>query len=63
MAAERRRQKMGVRVGMDYSYAGRFFHSSDVADDPPWRDVSNDWEVRLLNFRLIQPTGPNECRW
>jgi hypothetical protein len=53
----------GVRVPMTLEYRGTIHSTEDIANDPAWRTVGRDWEMILLDFRTIQPDGPNRCRW
>ena len=44
-----------------FEYRGKIF---DVAaDDAYWHPARRNWEMSLFEFRPIQPTGPNKCRW
>ena len=47
-----------------FNYQGETIVSEDIANEPGWVVRERDWEMRLLDFRVIQPDGPpNECRW
>ena len=46
-----------------WRYGGQEFSSENIALEPDWRVDRWDWEMRLLDFRLIQQTEPNRCRW
>lgn len=52
-----------VAVPMTLRYRGDVVVSTDIARDPAWRVDAWDWEMRLMDFRVIQPGGPNRCRW
>jgi hypothetical protein len=53
----------GVRVPMTFEYRGEIHATENIVTDPAWRTSSRDWEMRLLDFRVIQAGGPNRCRW
>ncbi len=55
--------KAGRAVPVTLEYRGAIHSTSDIAHDPVWRTPARDWEMRLLDFRVIQPDGPNACRW
>ena len=35
----------------------------NIVTDPVWRTPERTWAMRLMDFRMIQPEGPNRCRW
>ena len=53
----------GAVVPMSFVYRGRAFTTDNIVTDPVWRTMQRDWAMRLMDFRLIQPEGPNRCRW
>lgn len=53
----------GMIVPIVFDYEGSRIVSDNIAGDPRWRPDRLSWEMRLLDFRVIQPEGPNECRW
>ena len=56
------RAKMTVPV--TFEYRGQVHSSEDIVHDPVWRTAERDWEMRLMDFRVIQQEeGPNACRW
>lgn len=55
--------KEAMVVPIVFEYQGQLHTSDNIAADPAWRPESWDWEMILLDFRVIQPEGPNECRW
>lgn len=55
--------KEGMEVPIVFEYQGKVYSSDNIATDPNWRVTRPDWEMSLLDFRVIQPEGPNECRW
>jgi hypothetical protein len=55
--------KAGRTVPLTFEYRGVVHSTADIANDPAWRTPARDAEMRLLDFRLIQPEGPNRCRW
>ena len=50
-------------VPVAFEYRGAAHATDDIAIDPAWRTAHRDWEMRLLDFRVIQPEGANQCRW
>jgi hypothetical protein len=50
-------------VPVIFEYRGETIRSEDIATEPRWRVDGLDWEMRLLDFRIIQPSSPNQCRW
>lgn len=57
-------RETGRVVPMTIRYQGETIVSADIANEPGWVVRERDWEMRLLDFRVIQPDGaPNECRW
>ena len=55
--------KGGARIPMRFTYQGRIHSTEDIVNDPVWRTGARDWEMRLMDFRSVQPGGPNRCRW
>jgi hypothetical protein len=55
--------KKGMVVPIVFEYQGQVITSDNIAVDPDWRPSGWDWEMILLDFREIQPGGPNACRW
>jgi hypothetical protein len=53
----------GTVVPMAFAYGGRTYRTANIVTDPMWQTPRRDWEMRLMDFRLIQPEGPNRCRW
>ena len=53
----------GATVPMTFEYRGQVYATDDIVNHPAWRFRGTDWEMRLLDFRVIQPEGPNACRW
>ena len=54
---------MGATVPMAFVYQGQVHTTTSIVADPVWRTEGRNWEMRLMDFRLIQPEGPNRCRW
>ena len=50
-------------VPITFEYRGTAYVTDDIAREPVWRTPRRDWEMRLLDFRVIQPEGANQCRW
>lgn len=55
--------RAGSTIPMTFEYRGRIYSTDDIMNDPVWRTGARDWEMVLLDFRVIQPDGPNRCRW
>ncbi|MGH7528124.1 MAG: hypothetical protein ACREMX_15625 [Gemmatimonadales bacterium] len=55
--------RAGATIPMTFEYRGRVHSTDDIANDPGWRTDKRDWQMALLDFRAIQPDGPNRCRW
>jgi hypothetical protein len=55
--------KAGWTVPMTFTYHGRLHSTRDIVNDPAWRTPARDWEMVLMDFRVIQTDGPNQCRW
>ncbi|MBA2520978.1 MAG: hypothetical protein H0V24_15045 [Chloroflexia bacterium] len=53
----------GATIPMTFEYRGRVHSTEDIVNDPAWRTDARDWEMVLMDFRSIQPGGPNRCRW
>jgi hypothetical protein len=53
----------GRTVPLVLEYRGEIYSTEDIVKDPVWRTENRDWEMMLLAFRIIQPEGPNQCRW
>jgi hypothetical protein len=55
--------RAGLTIPMTFEYRGKIHSTEDIANDPVWRTNTRDWEMVLMDFRSIQPSGPNRCRW
>jgi hypothetical protein len=55
--------RAGAVVPMTIEYRGRVYETRDIVHDPEWHPSGPDWAMRLMDFRVIQPEGPNRCRW
>lgn len=53
----------GAVVPMTFLYQGHVYATDNIVTDPVWRTTERTWAMRLMDFRLIQPEGPNRCRW
>jgi hypothetical protein len=53
----------GVVVPMTLVYQGQVYSTPNIVADPVWRTPHRSWGMRLMDFRVIQPEGPNRCRW
>lgn len=50
-------------VPLTFEYRRQVYSTKDIVNDPVWPTDQRDWEMLLLDFRLIQAEGPNRCRW
>lgn len=53
----------GQKVPIRFEYRGGIHSTNDIVKDPAWRTEGRTWEMMLMDFRVIQPDGPNQCRW
>lgn len=53
----------GRTVPLTFEYRGTRYSTQDIVRDPTWRAKGWDWEMRLMDFRVIQVEGANRCRW
>ena len=53
----------GRTVPLVLEYRGETYSTEDIVKDPVWRTEKRNWEMMLLDFRAIQPEGPNQCSW
>lgn len=53
----------GSTVPIYFVYRGVLHSSQDIVNDPDWASPQRDWEMYWMDFRVIQPQGPNQCRW
>ncbi|MBW4709177.1 hypothetical protein KX928_15400 [Roseobacter sp. YSTF-M11] len=57
-------RERGETVPMTVEYAGVTTTSDNLPLDPAWRVDNWDWEMRVMDFRVIESgDGPNHCRW
>ena len=57
-------RERGKTVPMTIEYKGIVTESANIAESREWRVDEWDWEMRLMDFRVIQSdSGPNTCRW
>ena len=50
-------------VPIKFVHDGVTYTSQDIVNDPTWRISRRNWETYFMDFRVIQQTGPNQCRW
>src|SRR5262249_6463516 len=51
-------------VPMTLEYKGVLTKTDNIVEHPDWQVNDWDWEMRLMDFRVIQSSaGPNACRW
>lgn len=55
--------RAGATIPLAFEYRGERYETDDIVNDPAWRTETRDREMRLMDFRVIQPEGPNACRW
>jgi hypothetical protein len=56
-------REAGRVVPMRFEHDSKMYATENVVKDPDWQVDGFDWEMRLMDFRVIQPEGPNRCRW
>jgi hypothetical protein len=56
-------REAGRVIPMRFEYDGKMYATENVIEEPDWQVDEFDWEMKLLDFRVIQPEGPNRCRW
>jgi hypothetical protein len=55
--------RAGATIPVTFEYRDGIHATDDIVNDPVWRTDKRDWSMALLDFRVIQPDGPNRCRW
>jgi hypothetical protein len=55
--------KEGRVIPMTFEYRGQVHSTGNITADPEWRTPHRDWAMRLMDFRVIQSQGANQCRW
>lgn len=52
-------------VPLKFEYGDRLYMTNNIVNDSVWRTPRRNWEMRLMDFRVIQPDNgePNYCRW
>ena len=55
--------KNNEKVSMMFKYQDKAYPTRDIINDPIWKTPKQNWEMKLLNFRLISSVEPNECSW
>ena len=55
--------RAGATIPMTFEYRGEIHSTDDIVNQPAWRTTARNWEMRLMDFRSIQPDRPNRCRW
>lgn len=55
----------GHTVPVIFRYQGKTYSTKDISNDPVWHADGRNWEMVLMDFRVIQPIsdGPNGCYW
>ena len=53
----------GFEVPLTFEYREKIYSTKDIVKDPVWRTDERTWEMVLMDFRAIQPDGPNQCKW
>ena len=51
------------KIAIEFKYRDQVYQTRDIINDPIWKTSKQNWEMKLMNFRLISPVEPNECRW
>ncbi|MEL7418246.1 MAG: hypothetical protein AAFY50_00015 [Cyanobacteria bacterium J06648_1] len=57
--------KAGYTVPLKFKYGDRTYTTNNIVKDPTWATPKRTWEMKLMDFRIIQPDNdePNYCRW
>jgi hypothetical protein len=57
--------KAEYQVPLVFEYGDRIYATTDIINDPVWRTPKRNWEMMLMDFRVIQPDNgePNYCQW
>jgi hypothetical protein len=55
--------RTGRVIPITFEYRGEIHSTDDIVNDPVWRTPARDWDMLLMDFRVVQPVGPNRCRW
>lgn len=50
-------------VPMVFEYDGKVYATDNIIEEPDWQVDGYDLEMKLMDFRVIQPQGPNRCSW
>jgi hypothetical protein len=50
-------------VPLQFDYQGQRYTTPNIVTDPIWQTPQRSWEMVLMDFRVIQTQGPNQCRW
>ncbi len=53
----------GFEVPVTFEYRGQIHTIEDITQDPTWSTRGRTPQMYLMDFRVIQPDGPNLCRW
>lgn len=53
------------KVPLVFEHDGRIYNTSDIVNDPIWRTPKRNWEMVMMDFRVIQADNgePNYCQW
>lgn len=56
-------KESGNEIAMTYEYQSGPVTTQDIANDANWDSAGRNWETFWLDFRPVQESGPNMCRW
>jgi hypothetical protein len=56
-------RESGRKVAMTYEYQSGPIRTLDIANDKNWANARRNWETFWLDFRPVQESEPNLCRW
>ncbi len=53
------------QVPLVFEHDGRVYKTPNIVNDPVWRTPKRNWEMVLMDFRVIQADNgePNYCQW
>ncbi|MEL6160845.1 MAG: hypothetical protein AAFQ40_07225 [Cyanobacteria bacterium J06623_5] len=55
--------KANYTVPITFVHGEQTYSTQDIVNDPTWKTPQRNWESYLMDFRIIQPGGANQCRW
>ncbi len=56
-------KESGRKVALTYQYQSDPVSTQDIVNDQNWSTVERSWQTFWLDFRPVQESGSNQCRW